>query len=612
VSADAVDAEITHASGVILAARQGDIAVALARDDSTFRSQAEASVVVVGEVKRGKSALINALVGTPGLCPVDSDVATNTYLVVRNGAPRALVSIGKSQERREIELTEVAKYATTTGNPDNELGVQRVEVWTPAPALAGLSIVDTPGVGGLESPHRRLVLDALEVASGLIFVLDATAPIGRPEIDFLRQASDRVETIVVVVTKTDTVLGWRHVVAANRVALASQGPRFERCPVLGVSSRLVNTAFELEQEGHHDDALELRAESGIDDLLGALRTVADQDGTAICVTRLRRTRTALEAAVSGVGELVVVAQATPALAEQISEAERRLDELGQDSATWVQQLTSQMATQRVRAIAQLESACREAATRVGDAIVRGGSSVATVELLQTEAEVLNRQTMDDLAERLLEIGRKILGDSLETTSLLAVVEEVSRLPLPSPVMKRSKPARRGSRVDVAVEDAVTTFQGDSIAHTVVEGLRLVAANAVAFAGPGALIGVVWAAGLHIVKKKHANTAEARQWANDTLAAVQRTIQADLELSIINGQDQLASAVRNAIAARSRDLKKDRAALDRARNGDDASRAAAVAELREREKELTAAIGRVDGLLAELSRPLQIAPAESRL
>lgn len=76
-----------------------------------------------------------------------------------------------------------------------------------------------------------------------------------------------------------------------------------------------------------------------------------------------------------------------------------------------------------------------------------------------------------------------------------------------------------------------------------------------------------------MKRQHANTAEARQWANDTLAAVQRTIQAGLELSIINGQDQLASAVRNAIAARSRELKEDRVALDRARNGDDASRVA---------------------------------------
>ena len=53
MSTDAVDAEITHASGVILAAQQGDIALALARDDITFRIQADASVVVVGEVKRG-------------------------------------------------------------------------------------------------------------------------------------------------------------------------------------------------------------------------------------------------------------------------------------------------------------------------------------------------------------------------------------------------------------------------------------------------------------------------------------------------------------------------------------------------------------------------------
>ncbi|HET8680364.1 MAG TPA: hypothetical protein VFM54_00590, partial [Micromonosporaceae bacterium] len=37
-------------------------------------------VVIVGETKRGKSALANALVGVPGLSPVDAAVATAAYL----------------------------------------------------------------------------------------------------------------------------------------------------------------------------------------------------------------------------------------------------------------------------------------------------------------------------------------------------------------------------------------------------------------------------------------------------------------------------------------------------------------------------------------------------
>ena len=39
------------------------------------------TVVVVGETKRGKSSLVNALLAEPGRSPVDTDVATATYLV---------------------------------------------------------------------------------------------------------------------------------------------------------------------------------------------------------------------------------------------------------------------------------------------------------------------------------------------------------------------------------------------------------------------------------------------------------------------------------------------------------------------------------------------------
>ncbi|MGH3469656.1 MAG: hypothetical protein ACRDQF_18200, partial [Thermocrispum sp.] len=45
------------------------------------KQQAKPSVVVVGETKRGKSSLVNALLATPGLSPVDAEVATATYLV---------------------------------------------------------------------------------------------------------------------------------------------------------------------------------------------------------------------------------------------------------------------------------------------------------------------------------------------------------------------------------------------------------------------------------------------------------------------------------------------------------------------------------------------------
>src|SRR3954449_10600095 len=51
-------------------------------------------VLVVGEPKRGKSSLVNALVGAP-VCPVAEDVVTRVPTVVRGGAvPRAALVVG--------------------------------------------------------------------------------------------------------------------------------------------------------------------------------------------------------------------------------------------------------------------------------------------------------------------------------------------------------------------------------------------------------------------------------------------------------------------------------------------------------------------------------------
>src|SRR4051794_3748053 len=50
------------------------------------------SVAVVGEFKRGKSSLVNALLDEPRLLPVDIDVATSVPTVVTYGHPaRAIV-----------------------------------------------------------------------------------------------------------------------------------------------------------------------------------------------------------------------------------------------------------------------------------------------------------------------------------------------------------------------------------------------------------------------------------------------------------------------------------------------------------------------------------------
>ncbi len=99
-------------------------------------------LVVVGEIKKGKSSLINALCGLPGLVPVHSDVATSTVFKIRYGTERRYTVYLReeggndmTQPGRRISLEEVGDFGTEDGNPKNEKGVEFIAVEAPSPIL---------------------------------------------------------------------------------------------------------------------------------------------------------------------------------------------------------------------------------------------------------------------------------------------------------------------------------------------------------------------------------------------------------------------------------------------------------------------------------------------
>lgn len=99
-------------------------------------------LVVMGEIKKGKSSFINALCGSRDLLPVYSDVATSTIFKLRYGpSPRYTVyfeASGANQpQKREISRAEVDIYGTESGNPNNERGVDFISVEAPSALLRG-------------------------------------------------------------------------------------------------------------------------------------------------------------------------------------------------------------------------------------------------------------------------------------------------------------------------------------------------------------------------------------------------------------------------------------------------------------------------------------------
>jgi len=224
---------------------------ALDRDDLVNRATAAGArlhrpstiVCVVGEFKQGKSSLVNGLLGAE-VCPVDDDLATSAITLVRFGEhPSAVVRrrVDDQPVAEQIPPEELDGWVSEVGNPGNHKQVERVDITAPSAILRqGLTLVDTPGMGGLGAGHAAATLAFLPFADGLIFVSDASAELSAPEVAFLRRAVELCPTVLFAQTKTDLYPEWERIVDINRGHLVRAGVDI---PLVAVSSVLRSEAL---------------------------------------------------------------------------------------------------------------------------------------------------------------------------------------------------------------------------------------------------------------------------------------------------------------------------------------------------------------------------------
>ncbi len=164
------------------------------------------NLVVVGQFKRGKSSLMNALMGRDllptGLLPLTSAITTLRY----GSRERALLQRTGWTIEQEIPLRELADYVTEQGNPNNEKGLIEARVELPARFLRrGLFFVDTPGAGSASESATATTHAFLPQADAIIFVTSVEAPMSEVEIAFLETIRAFAREVFVVVNKMDQV-----------------------------------------------------------------------------------------------------------------------------------------------------------------------------------------------------------------------------------------------------------------------------------------------------------------------------------------------------------------------------------------------------------------------
>ncbi|WP_347108318.1 dynamin family protein [Paenarthrobacter sp. S56] len=232
-------------------------------------------------------------------------------------------------ERKEIDINELAAYVSEAGNPGNARNLAAAEVSLPRQLLGGgLSLVDSPGVGGLGSTHTLTTLTALPSAHAVVFVSDASQEYTEPEMRFLRQAMRVCPNVACVLTKTDLYPSWRHIAALDQQHLAEVGAGI---PLLPVSSELRLQAARLQDK-------ELNQESGFPALISYLRN--DIVGKAAAIQRRSISQDLLSVTehlrLSLQAELAALEnpEGTPQMIAGLQAAKQEADALRKRSARW--------------------------------------------------------------------------------------------------------------------------------------------------------------------------------------------------------------------------------------------------------------------------------------
>ncbi|UIX35027.1 dynamin family protein [Streptomyces sp. GQFP] len=407
-------------------------------------------VVVVGEYKRGKSSLLNALVERPGLFPVDVDVATCVVSTLAWGAEEhAVVHLaepgsGGAVRQLEVTLAELPAYATEQGNPGNHKNVRLVEIHAPVPQLeGGLVVVDTPGVGSVNGEHTAATRAFLERADGLVFVCDAIEPPATYELDFLSQALEKCEVVVTAVTKTDKVRDAGPVVEGAREKLAGRtGRQPENLVIVPVSSfRKLKWLRD-----RSDD--QLLADSGFPELDRALWEGLAGTSSAVQLRRaLDRLGDALTTAGSPlVNELAALDSDAShrRIRGQVEETTARLAQLSSAGASWRTELTRRFEVDTRQARAALQDAFDALLRRYQEKVSAGGDP-GSDELISEVASGMH-QALTEAHDRLAGVALQIMEDFARLTSLRLTSPEAPAPPFtpsitPPTVPLNVRPAR---------------------------------------------------------------------------------------------------------------------------------------------------------------------------
>lgn len=160
-------------------------------------------VAILGEVKAGKSTLINALVGSE-VAPADVLEASAIVTVVRHGHGMGTIhSIdGSSDERDVSEIVQVLE--AHRGDADFASRTAYAELELPLGALRGLQLLDTPGLAA-SSPLPQKTLERLSEYDIVVWVFNASRQGESRALEEFERVGELGKPMLAVVNQIDRI-----------------------------------------------------------------------------------------------------------------------------------------------------------------------------------------------------------------------------------------------------------------------------------------------------------------------------------------------------------------------------------------------------------------------
>ena len=215
-------------------------------------------IVVCGEVKKGKSSLLNAIIGQ-NILPVDTNVATSQVFRISNSDAESFSLVFTdgttrpiSREQLEVFGSQVKANQNGGIDFDNRI-LSHIQVNVPVQFLpAHVNLVDTPGLGAVYKSHEWLTQNYVKRAAAVLFVFEATQPMVELERTFINKVLDVTPHVMFVMTKIDTVMPSVWTAQLNRIeeslATIFKERNLPAPTVFPISSRALMNAAEEDEE----------------------------------------------------------------------------------------------------------------------------------------------------------------------------------------------------------------------------------------------------------------------------------------------------------------------------------------------------------------------------